>query len=195
MNAQEHFWRGEFGDEYSKRCRVAWEERIPFWRSIMEVTRARSVLDVGCNAGWNQRAIREVDATIRTVGIDVNDDALHEARAAGLNVVAQKAREAHGVTLGLHEKFDLVCTSGVLIHVGPEELRETMESIIAASKRWVLAVEYDSEKEEEVIYRGHSDRLWKRPFGKMYEERGLSTVAVSDPAGFDRCRAWLLVKS
>lgn len=191
MNAQEQFWQGDFGSQYTKRNRVEWEKRVPFWRQILEATQARSVLDVGCNAGWNLRAIRSIDKTVWTVGVDLNRDAVGEARTAELDA---RVMPASRIGLNFHEGFDLVCTSGVLIHVAPEHLAETMENIIAASKRWVLAVEYEAEEETQVEYRGNTERLWKRPFGRLYEAMGLEVFAKSDAAGFDQCRAWLMVK-
>jgi hypothetical protein len=71
-----------------------------------------------------------------------------------------------------------------------------MDNIIACSRRYVLAVEYADETEVEVQYRGHSERLWKRPFGRLYMDRGLNMVAEGEaPAdAFDRCSWWLLSK-
>lgn len=191
MNAQEQFWQGDFGDEYTKRNRVEWEARLPFWRQILQVTQARSALEMGCNAGWNLRAIKEADPTVRATGVDVNHEAVSEARADGVDAHMVSIYHAGGLFLNC---FDLVFTAGVLIHIPPESLKVAMRNVIGASKRWVLAIEYESEQEEEVTYRGHTARLWKRPFGRLYEEEGLSTVAVSSPEGFDRCRAWLLRK-
>lgn len=191
MNAQERFWEGDFGSDYTKRNRVEWKGRVPFWRQILEATQARSVLDVGCNSGWNMHAIREVDKTVWTVGIDVNRDAVGEARTAELDARVMQMKEVGSRLTG---NFDLVCTSGVLIHVAPEDLHEAMYNIIAASKRWVLAVEYEAPQEEAVEYRGNTERLWKRPFGQLYERMGLELFAKSDAVGFDQCKAWLMVK-
>ena len=191
MNAQEQFWAGDFGSEYLKRNRVRWEDRVPFWRQILAITQCRSVLDVGCNAGWNQRAIRAVDRTIVTTGCDINADAMFEAREDGLDV---RLASLYSTGNLFCEKFDLVATTGVLIHVPPRDLREAMLNISVSSKRWVLAVEYDAPKEEEVLYRGNAERLWKRPFGALYQQMGLELIADSEAEGFDRCRAWLMVK-
>jgi pseudaminic acid biosynthesis-associated methylase len=191
MNAQEQFWAGDFGTAYTLRNRVNWLDRVPFWRNILAITQARSVLDVGCNAGWNLRAIRAADRTVIAVGVDVNADAVVEARDGGLDASLMSARVAGR---WYREHFDLVCTSGVLIHVAPAELPDTMQAIINASRRWVLAVEYAAPKEEEVLYRGNAERLWKRPFGDLYEAMGLTMVADTVAQGFDQCRAWLLVK-
>ena len=51
------FWSGEFGEEYLKRNRVDWRKRIPFWKDVIDMTGARSVFELGCNAGWNLSAI------------------------------------------------------------------------------------------------------------------------------------------
>ena len=191
MNVREEWWAGSWGSEYTSRNRVEWEKRIPFWRQILDITQASSVLDVGTNAGWNLLAIRAISRSVRAMGIDINADAVGEARTNELDVVQVPATQA-GVQY--RNRFDLVCTSGVLIHVGPEELADTMRAIVDASRRWVLAVEYEAEAEEEVLYRGHADRLWKRDYGRLYEALGLTAVAVSDAEGFDRCRAWLMCK-
>jgi pseudaminic acid biosynthesis-associated methylase len=191
MNAQEQFWSGSFGSEYTRRNRVSAQKRIPFWTNVLGATQARSVLDVGCNAGWNLQAIKSIDPTIVAAGIDVNSDAVGEARSNELDARVASIYQAAQL---FPAAFDLVCTSGVLIHIPPESLREAMLNIIAASKRWVLAVEYESSEEEEIVYRGNTERLWKRPFGRLYENLGLETVVESDAQGFDRCRTWLMVK-
>lgn len=190
MNEQEKFWRGSFGDEYTKRNRVSVEQRVPFWRRIIENTRARSVLDVGTNAGWNLLALRHIDPSIRLVGIDVNATAVAEARSHGLDV------RHTSIDAGLEECFDLVCTSGVLIHVAKADLTNTMEKVITASRLWVLAVEYWAPRDEEVQYRGHGDRLWKRPYGKIYRDLGLFDAdgGGRDADGFDNCQWWLMMK-
>lgn len=191
MNAQEQFWRGDFGNDYTRRNRVQWQGRIPFWRQILDVTQARSVLDVGTNAGWNLHAIREIDKSIDCLGVDINSDAVGEARSCELDVIEMPATNVGAM---FRNGYDIVCTSGVLIHVGPAELEETMRAIMDASRRWVLAVEYEAHKEEVVEYRGNTEKLWKRPFGDLYRKMGLHLMASSDAEGFDRCKAWLLCK-
>lgn len=194
MSEQVKFWKGSFGAEYTKRCRPDPKDRASFWDLILERTSARSILEVGCNWGPNLRALRDADPTIKLRGVDVNASALAEAREQAFD-----AREVAGRDVGRlwTERFDLVFTAGCLIHVGPADLKATMESIVMASKRWVLAVEYAAEKEEEVEYRGHAARLWRRPFGLLYEDLGLDTVLTGDLApgdGFDNTKFWLLMR-
>lgn len=188
---QEEFWRGDFGVAYTARNRPDWRARIPFWRDILAKTDAHSVLDVGTNAGWNLRALRQIDPMLSLWGVDVNQAAIQEAADAGLSVAEASIFDLADLSFG---QFDLVATSGVLIHVSPADIERAMAEIVSASRRYVLAVEYAAEMEEEVPYRGHSERLWRRPFGSMYEAMGLKMVAEGEaPAdAFDRCSFWLL---
>lgn len=194
MSVQETWWAGSFGSEYTTRNRVDWRARRNFWELILETARPKSVLEVGCNAGWNLEAIRSLDSGVNLRGVDVNDDALAEARGKGFDVSNLSARLV-GTTWA--KEFDLVATCGVLIHVPPLDIFPVMTAITRASKKWVLAVEYAAAYDEPISYRGHEDRLWRRPFGEMYGELGMDIVAEFDVAkgdGFDDCRAWLLSK-
>ena len=185
------FWRGSFGQEYTKRNRPNWRDRVPFWERIIERTNAQSVLDVGCNVGWNLLALRSF-SDIPMTGIDVNPLALLEAQTHGLDVAegrADQVAEYFGAGAA-----DLVVTSGVLIHIAPDDLMASMTAIRDASSQYVLAVEYEAQDETEVDYRGHKGRLWKRDYGGLYESIGLSLVEYGPAQGFDRCMFWLLEK-
>lgn len=185
-NDTEQFWKGEFGDAYLKRNQVDWRARIPFWESIMEMTGARSVWEFGCNAGWNLSAIMRACPDAALYGTDINQKALEQATAAGIEWVGDK--------LGKKAMFELTFTAGVLIHIPPEDLQPTMDDLVQHSHRWVLAVEYDYPVSQEVEYRGHAGKLWKRPYGRLYEDMGLELVRSGEARGFDQCTFWLLEK-
>jgi pseudaminic acid biosynthesis-associated methylase len=188
----EEFWAGAFGDEYLSRCRVDYREREEFWRSAIEYTRPSNVLEVGCNAGWNLMAIQAVDSSVETFGVDINAAAVREA---GANGVSAQLGSAKSITqIFGRGSMDLVFSAGVLIHVAPEDLEEAMRAIVQVSRKYVLAVEYESEQEEEVLYRGHGGKLWKRNYGKLYGNLGLDLLAFGPAQGFDRCEYWLMSK-
>lgn len=183
-------WAGEFGNDYLRRNQVEWRDRIPFWSNIMRTTGARSVFEMGANAGWNLSAIRRVFPDVMAIGNDINTEACKQAWSAGLNVV-NKLDFTHEI-LG---RYELVFTAGVLIHIEPEHLREVMQALIDKSYRWVLAVEYAADSEEQVQYRGHKDKCWRRPYGEIYQDMGLLCREVGNAgAGFDRCTYWLMEK-
>lgn len=185
-------WAGDFGNAYTARNRVDWERRVPFWSQILRRTHPQSVFEVGCNAGWNLRAIREAAPTVTVAGMDINRQAALEARRDGFNVLLLALAD-----LDITDAHDLVFTAGVLIHIPPKFHDDVLGRIIRASRRYVLAVEYASDDMTMVPYRSHDDALWKGPFGKLYEERGLHLVDTGpllQSSGFDNCTYWLLEK-
>lgn len=191
MSATTEAWAGSWGSSYTARNRVDWCLRIPFWADVLDLTGARSVYEVGTNAGFNLTAIKYADPLAQVYGCEVNGRAYRQAKAAGF--VGLHNAPALEVLPFFDEEFDLVFTAGVLIHVPPAELNPTMEAIVKASADYVLAVEYHAEREEEVLYRGQSGMLWRRPYGKLYEAMGLQLVKEWDAgSAFDRCQAWLL---
>ena len=80
------------------------------------------IFEVGCNAGWNLKALREISPSMTLCGVDINESAVKEARdGAGFTVWNQSAGEPFG-----HRNFDLVFTAGLLIHIPLEALDRVM---------------------------------------------------------------------
>lgn len=198
-NETEQFWAGDFGKAYLERNQVDWTKRIPFYCRIVEMTNCVDVFELGCNAGWNLRAIGRVDQDIEIRGCDVNGDALIEASKAISYGDFEICAARDIVTFyGPDWKHHLTMTAGVLIHIPEEEIWEVMRSMVALSSEYVLAIEYDSDKTEEVTYRGHSGRLWRRPYGPMYQSLRMHLIyscKLGPEDGFGPgCTAWLLRK-
>ena len=193
MTETENWWAGRFGHEYHARNRVQWQERIPFWESAIEFCQPASVLEVGCGPGWNLLAIHQCAAGTDLHGVEINAGAAEEARQQGLDV---QHTNALGI-LALHEpgSIDLVFTAGMLIHVAPADIEATMRAIVQTSGKYVLAIEYDADEVEAVEYRGHTDKLWRRPYGQMYQALGCKLISQGVAGGFDRCMYSLLEKS
>lgn len=163
---------------------------MAFWKTVLNKTGARSVTEIGCNAGWNLSAIRRVHPDIIVCGYELNEYARKQGIASGLDVLSCPPDVSY-------ERSDLVFTAGVLIHQEAEAAKAMMQRIIDASYQWVLAVEYPADKEEHVKYRGMDGYLWRRPYGRMYRNMGLIEVdswPVTMKDGFDNCTAWLLKK-
>lgn len=188
----EAFWAGDFGRDYTARNRVDPETRVDFWRSAIEYCNPATVLEVGCNRGHNLLAIQSIDTSINCVGVDINVGAVNEAREQGITAEVCSALEIAS-RFG-HNSMDLVFTAGVLIHVPPDDLNRVMQQIIDTSVKYIIAVEYMAKEEEEVEYRGHAGKLWKRDFGKLYQDMGCTLISYGSAGGFDDCSYWLLMK-
>ena len=183
------FWSGGFGDAYTDRNQVDWSKRVPFWSNMIWLTQPSSVLEVGCNAGWNLMAIESVDKKVILSGVEINEKARLTAIENGFPVEPKAGHE-----IGSLLPHDMVFTAGVLIHVSQQDLGRTMRAIVDNSARYVLAIEYADTEEVEVEYRGHSNKLWRRPYGELYQEFGLRLVSTGEAEGFDDCTYWLLEK-
>ncbi len=164
----ESLWAGEFGDAYIERNRAAWEKRGTFWQEILAEVAARNVLEVGCNVGTNLRWIAAHLASQHVYGVDINLKALEELHRTlpGVNALWAPGRE-----LPFREHwFDLVFTMGVLIHQPDSTLPLAMAEMVRCSRRYVLCGEYYAEQTTEVPYRGQEGALFKRNYGRIYQE-------------------------
>jgi hypothetical protein len=59
---------------------------------------------------------------------------------------------------------------GVLIHQPESTLLLVMEEIVRCSRRYILCGEYYAEHTTEVLYRGQTGALFKRDYGRIYQE-------------------------
>ena len=101
-------------------------------------------------------------------GIEINKKALQIAREnKSLNLIEGSALE-----IPFKDNFfDLIFTSGVLIHISPKDLPKVIDEIYRTTKKYIWCFEYFSEECEEIIYRDHKNRLWKNNFLKLFLEK------------------------
>ena len=167
------FWRGGFGDSYTNRNVASPEQlqaRRALWADILAHTLPappKSILEVGANLGINLRALRALTSA-RFLALEPNDKARQQLVDDGV-VDAADARAGTASAIDLPDgAADLAFTSGVLIHIHPDQLAPSIAEIHRCAARWIVAIEYFSDKPEMIPYRGHDDRLFKRDFGGLW---------------------------
>ena len=197
-------WRGRFGNAYVDRNAVT-PERIQtythafaaIWRRLA-VDPPTSILECGCNVGLSLRALRNLtDAALSA--IEPNEKAREVAAQA--NVTPESNLHDGSVQdLPFNDlSFDLVFTSGVLIHVAPEDLNLALDELARVSKKYVLLIEYFARELEPIPYRGQDDMLWKADYGRLFISRHPSWAPVDagffwEPTtGFDDSNWWLFM--
>ena len=194
MTQQLAAWSGEFGKQYTDRNQVDWRTMVPFFRSMIDGLSLSRVLEVGCNRGHNLVALREIlGKEVELIGVEPGPYARELARVAGVD-----ARDGDAFGLPFPDGyFDLVFTAGLLIHVALKDLPRAMREVHRCSRRSVLAVEYFSEEETIIPYRGHQSLLWKRDFLQHYQTLfpDLTLVRQGYFEEWDRSTWWLLEKS
>ncbi len=194
-------WTGEFGNNYALRQQDNIEARADlFYKIIRNFTRPISdedILDVGAGLGHNLEALHKLGYPLdQLFCIEPNPIVENCLQAKEYNVIGESAQDIHA----MDSRFNLVFTSGVLIHIPPHDVIKAATEIVRVSKRYVLAIEYFSVEPEAIEYRGNKDMLWKRDFGKMYLDNFPELELVDygfawKPAtGLDNVTWWLFKK-
>jgi pseudaminic acid biosynthesis-associated methylase len=161
---QEAFWAGQFGDEYIKRNAgdpLIGSNAALFSKLIANCAGVESLIEFGANVGLNLRAIRLLCPKWILDAIEINAEAARQLREWG---DVNKIHQGSILEFQSDQQWDVVLIKGVLIHINPDHLPRVYEALYNASKRYIFLIEYYNPTPVEVIYRGHSGRLFKRDF-------------------------------
>ena len=165
---QEDFWEGQFGNEYCERNPL---ENLPvaMWADIIRrVGTANTFLELGANIGRNLHAIRTLLPHSQLTALEINAKAVETLRFSNI------ANVVHGSILDFVPEpntWDLVFTSGVLIHLAPDFLGQAYDILYRASSKYILVCEYYNPTPTEISYRGNKGKLFKRDFaGEMLDK-------------------------
>jgi pseudaminic acid biosynthesis-associated methylase len=174
-------WCGEFGHEYTVRSCLTPEQVDALWQRNYGITRTElnrrfldsipadaRILEVGCNIG-NQLLLLQRLGYSNLHGVDVQDYALEIARSRTKSV---NLAQASSFSLPYEDGyFDLVFTSGVLIHISPNDLPAALDEIHRCAKHYIWGSEYYASSLTEISYRGHGELLWKMDYAREYLAR------------------------
>ena len=176
--AQARVWQGDFGRSYTDRNTLEPAELDALWiknygvsRSavnqmfLQAIPKSASFLEVGCNVG-NQLLLLQGQGYSQLTGIELQSYALAGARSRLKNVALE---QGSALELPFEDaSFDLVFTSGVLIHIAPEDLPTAMKEIHRCARHYIWGAEYFSPQSTTVNYRGNQNLLWKMDYAKEY---------------------------
>ncbi|MBF0125090.1 MAG: methyltransferase domain-containing protein [Magnetococcales bacterium] len=169
------FWRGEFGRAYASRNEVIPERmqpRIHAWARMLTPlvgSPPASILEVGANIGINLRALSQL--TSATLYAVEPNDLCRQRLITDQVTAAERVMDGTAQTISLPDNsIDLVFTSGVLIHIHPDHLAASCQEMYRVARRYILCIEYFSDKPETIPYRDQQDLLFKRDFGALWLE-------------------------
>ncbi len=182
MNKQQDMWETKFGEEYTKRNLMKplgidqqYFERYGITRKSMNnefldfLDRKSYILEVGSNIG-NQLNLLSDMGFENLYGIEINHYAINISKEVTLGLPIHVIK-ASALDIPFKDNFfDLVFTSGVLIHIDPKDIKKALSEIHRCSKHYIWGFEYFSDDYKEVKYRGRSNMLWKTDFKKLFLE-------------------------
>lgn len=171
-NDQLNFWQGQFGDTYADRNAADVETlklRTAMWTRMLGAMSPPpgSILEVGANVGLNLRALSEL-LPAELTAVEPNEKARDILAESGALPV-DRIHDASSTSLPLDdESVELAFTSGVLIHIAPDDLLPSCREMHRVSSRYIACAEYFNPTPVEIEYRGHSGVLFKRDFGAFW---------------------------
>ena len=173
VSSQVAFWKGAFGTSYLERNipnPSALASRTRMWERVLSPisnTLPSSILEVGANIGINLHALAGL-TTSNLYAVEPNTQARHELAKSKI-VPTEHIFDGIASALPFGDQtIDFVFTSGVLIHVHPEDLLASTAEMYRVSSRYIACIEYFSDKPEEINYRGNKGMLFKRDFGAFW---------------------------
>ena len=201
-NDQEKYWAGN--NEYHRRSPGNVGDNINLFRTALacaDIGDNTKIVELGCGTGANLKALNSLwnangrhGKKLSLAGVELNSEAIKQipsyARVIQESVLDWEPDDA----------FDIVITKGLLIHIAPYNLKRAYETIIKASKRYILVCEYFCPTPRMIPYRGEDDRLWARDFGgELIDQYGLNLVnygfvSSRDAYPQDDLTWWLLEK-
>jgi len=181
LTDQEKFWKGEFGEGYRDRndfngidgfeqyyINQYGVDRTTMNKDFLGQLSLNNLLEVGCNIG-RQVQVLEKSGQKNIFGIEINSESAKVARG---NCPYANIVEGSAFDLPFKDNFfDLVYTSGVLIHINPTDLPKAMDEMYRTSKKYIWGFEYHAETTQEINYRGNTGFLWKANFAQLYLDR------------------------
>lgn len=198
MNEQQNFWANAYAQEYiRKNSQFDQALGIQAWREMLAKTAdIESILECGCNIGRN---IGFLDTTLPSARKSIIEISKPAFEFVTHQYKLDKAFNGSIEASGFEDKFDLVFTTGVLIHIHPDHLLANMRKMFDYSRKYILMGEYFNRTPTMIEYQGRKDRLFKRDFGKLFIETfpvdlvdyGFLWGHIYDAAGFDDITWWL----
>jgi len=200
---QENFWATTYATDYIKK-NSSFDNQIgaEAWAKMLKGTRGeiKTLLECGCNIGRNIEQIKMVLPEAIPSIIEISEPAFkfvtshHDFKHAFNGAILDSAFD--------NASFDLVFTTGVLIHINPDQLLQHMEKMFRYSNKYILMGEYFNRTPVSIEYQGEKDKLFKRDFGKLFIENfdvkllnyGFLWGHIYDVAGFDDVTWWLFEK-
>ncbi|NQT22163.1 MAG: methyltransferase domain-containing protein [Candidatus Omnitrophica bacterium] len=180
---QEKIWSREFGRQYTDRNARTIEDVDRLYIDNYGISRTflnkefldknishkSKILEVGCNIGMQLGLLKEINYQ-NLWGIELQDYAVQIARK---NIREANIIKASALDVPFKDNFfDMVFTSGVLIHIPPERIEKALDEIYRCSSSYIWGFEYyTSEGYQMINYRGKDNLLWKTDFCKLFLER------------------------
>jgi len=174
-------WSSTFGKEYTDRnpqtvavMDELYKKQFGLTRTelnlmfLSDLDRSIKILEVGANVGTQLQGLQAIGFQ-NLYGIELQSYAVEESKknTHNINLIQGSAfdipfRDCY---------FDLVFTSGVLIHINPHDIDIVLREIYRCTSEYIWGYEYYADQYSEIPYRGSRNLMWKADFAKLYLDK------------------------
>lgn len=202
FNEQEKFWSKDYAEDYiRKNSSFDLEMGIKAWAKMLNrISNIKSILECGSNIGRNINFLNHL--------LPEADKSVIEISKFAFDYVTKQYKIKNAFNGPITEanfpenSFDLAFTSGVMVHIHPDDLLYNMKKLFEFSSKYILIVEYFNRTPVMIEYQGQKNKLFKRDFGRLFIENfnvgivdyGFLWGYEYDYAGFDDGTWWLFEK-
>ena len=156
---------------------------------ITKYTPLKSVLEVGCASGPNLYALSKKFPDARFFGIDISKKAIRVGTAwiSDKKIKNIELFEGKADELGRFpdKSVDIILSVAMLIYVGPDKIDRVIEEMIRVTRKAVILIEWNSEKEYSYEF-DHWAYNWKA----LFEKQGETNISLTKLKSEDSAGGW-----
>lgn len=104
-----------------------------------------SIFEVGFFSGRNLHYINKTFKNIKIAGLEINPEAVRFAKSK-INSNELYEMDLHNLN-NIKNKYDIVFTSGVLIHVPPQEIESVILKMVSKANKYIMHIEDNGNNE------------------------------------------------
>jgi len=166
-------------DEYfeSDIGRKSLDYRINILLNQKEST--ESFLDIGCGYGAFSYELYNRNNNLKLAGIDISEEAIDFCKQKIENSTFVRDKFENINNYFEENSFDVVYSSGVMIHQSPESLNSLIDNLIRISKKYIIHFEdigggelLSGDKELNPKWRESNQLLWRNNLIEFYHKKG-----------------------
>ena len=146
-----------------------------------------SILDIGCGYGAFLYNFNNINSNTKLAGIDISKEAIEFCKKT-IPTAKFINDKFSNITRHIKENsYDVVYTSGVIIHQAPDTVDNLINDLIKIGKKYIIHFEdignnelISGEKDHNPQWRESKQFLWRNNLVKVYQDKGYSFYYGND---------------
>jgi SAM-dependent methyltransferase len=163
-------------EEKSKSLQLRFEQQEKIIKKLILKFKPKSILEIGCGSGRFTKIIFNLTEIEKYLAIDISQSQIDNAKKyTNNNKIHFQCVKVQD--LDINEKFDLVFSSEVLMHINFHDIDSVIKKIISLAKKKVITIDwFDSKK----IGEESGGYCFLHNYYELYKKHGGKEIIVHD---------------